>query len=295
MKTVLLLALVTVILFTGAIFATQASAQYQGGGQFQFQGTRTTVNGTTYTNANYGVQVAIPDGWSGSEIKRTSGSTSVTLAPGGFQSMQPGQRPPVTISLSMIPKGSTPYTPHFMPRNIQDGETCTNSTSTKTINNLNFNEVTVDCSGTVTMKSQYDMTQSSSAYITLGLRADSDTDFGSQATTFDTMLGTLQITNSSSTTAPSQTTVIPSWVKKNAGYWATGQVGDSDFVSGVQYLVQQGIMKIPPSTAASSSSSQQIPSWIKTNAGWWSNGQISDSDFVKGIQYLVSSGIMKIS
>jgi len=155
--------------------------------------------------------------------------------------------------------------------------------------------VTVECTGTVTMKSQYEMTQTSSAYITLGLRADSDSDFDSQAATFDTMLGTLQITNASNTAAQSQSIVIPSWVKKNAGYWATGQLGDSDFVSGVQYLIQQGIMKIPSSTPTSSSSSQQIPSWIKTNAGWWANGQISDTDFVKGIQYLVSNGIMKIS
>jgi hypothetical protein len=287
---------VSVIFFAGAIFATQAGAQYQPQpGQFQMQGTRTPVNGPTYANTNYGVQVAIPDGWSGSEIKRTSGFTSITLAPSGFQSMQGGQRPPVTISLSMMPKGSMPYTPHFMPRNMQDGETCTNSTSTKTVNGLNFNEVTVVCTGTVTLKSQYEMTQTSSAYVTLGLRADSDSDFDSQSATFDTMLGTLQLTGASNTATTSQSIVIPAWVKKNAGYWATGQLGDSDFVSGIQYLIQQGIMKIPPSTSASNSSSQQIPSWIKTNAGWWSNGQISDDDFVKGIQYLVSSGIMKVS
>ncbi|MGB9003532.1 MAG: hypothetical protein WCC52_06990 [Nitrosotalea sp.] len=297
MKVILFLGFVAILFFAGAMFATHASAQYQSqsgqyqvqpgqnqsqSGQHHFQGTRTAVNGTTYTNANYGIQVAIPDGWSGSEIKRTTGATSVTLAPGGFQSMQGGQRPPVTISISMIPKGPTSYTQHFMPRNVQDGETCTNSTSTQTFNSLNFNEVTVDCTGTVTMESQYEMTQTSSAYITFGLRADSDADFNSQATTFDTMLGTLQITNASqNTVTPSQSIVIPSWVKKNAGYWATGQLGDSDFVSGIQYLVQQGIMKIPLSTSTSNSSSQQIPSWVKTNAGWWASGQISDSDFVK--------------
>jgi hypothetical protein len=103
------------------------------------------------------------------------------------------------------------------------------------------------------------------------------------------------ITQASMANSSSQSIVIPSWVKKNAGYWATGQLGDSDFVSGIQYLVQQGIMKIPLSTSASNSSSQQIPSWVKTNAGWWASGQISDSDFVKGIQYLVSSGIIKVT
>lgn len=296
MKTILFLGLTAIIFLVGAIFATQASAQYQSQpGGFQFQGTRTAVNGSTYTNTNFGVQVAIPDGWSGTEIKRPTGSTSVTIAPGGFQSMQAGQRPPVIMLISMMPKGSTPYTPHFMPRNIQDGETCTNSTSTKTINSLNFNEVIVDCTGTVTMKTQYDITQTSSAYVILGLRADSDSDFGSQNTTFYTMLGTLQITNASNTVTPSKSIVIPSWVKKNANYWSTGGVGDSDFVSGMQYLIKQGIMKIPQSASTTNSSSQHIPSWIKTNAGWWAKGQISDDDFVKGIQYLISSRMMKIS
>jgi hypothetical protein len=198
---------------------------------------------------------------------------------------------------SMMPKGSTSNAPHFGQRNSQDAQTCTNSTSTKTVNRLNFNEVIIQCTGNITTKSQNDKTHTSSAYITLGLRADSNSDFDSQATIFETMLGTLQITTPSSTTTSSQNIVIPTWVKKNAGYWATGTVGDSDFVSGVQYLVQQGIMKIPQSTSAptTNSSSNQIPTWIKTNAGWWANGQITDDDFVKGIQYLISSGIMKIS
>ena len=204
-------------------------------------------------------------------MKRTSGATTVTLAPRGLQSMQGGQRMPVTISLSMMPKGSTTITPHFGQRNSQDTQTCTNSTSAKTVNGLNFNEVIIQCTGSMaTTKSQNDKTQTSSAYITLGLRADSNSNFDSQATTFQTMLGTLQITTPSSTTIPSHITVIPTWIKKNAGYWSTGTMGDSDFVSGVQYLVQHGIMKIPSSTSTvvTNSSSTQIPTWIKTNAGW---------------------------
>ena len=88
---------------------------------------------------------------------------------------------------------------------------------------------------------------------------------------------------------------IPSWIKNNAKWWSQNKVNDTDFVSGIQYLIQQGDMKIPTtSITQSSSSSKQIPSWIKTNAAWWASGQISDDDFVKGIQYLVSSGIMKV-
>ena len=316
MKNILVFSLIVVIFFASAAFATQASAQYQPrsdqgqyqgmrgqyqGIQGQFQGTRTAVNGTTYANTNFGVQVSIPNGWSGIEMKRPSGATTVTLAPGGFQSMQGGQRPPVTISLSIISKGTIPNPPRFMPRNMQDGITCTNSTSSRTVNSLNFKEVIFQCTGNLAMKSQNDMVQTNSAVITLGLRADSSSDFDSQVTTFDNMLGTLNVAAQSNTTSssnpvtPPSSIVIPSWVKKNAGYWSTGTVGDSDFVSGVQYMVQHGIMKIPPSKSTTNSSSHQIPTWIKTNAGWWADGQISDDDFVKGIQYLISSSIMKIS
>jgi hypothetical protein len=86
---------------------------------------------------------------------------------------------------------------------------------------------------------------------------------------------------------------IPSWVKSNAGWWAAGQISDSDFVLGIQFLITEGVMSIPP-TESGTSSSQEIPNWIRNNAEWWSNDQITDSDFVSGIQYLISNGIMKI-
>jgi hypothetical protein len=86
---------------------------------------------------------------------------------------------------------------------------------------------------------------------------------------------------------------IPSWIKNNAKWWAQGSLTDDDFTKGIQYMVQNGIMKIPH-TQADSSLSHQIPSWVKTSAGWWANGQISDNDFVKGIQYLANSGIIDV-
>jgi len=39
-------------------------------------------------------------------------------------------------------------------------------------------------------------------------------------------------------------TSIPDWIKSNAGWWATGQIDDSSFVSGLQWLISNGIMKI---------------------------------------------------
>jgi hypothetical protein len=37
---------------------------------------------------------------------------------------------------------------------------------------------------------------------------------------------------------------IPSWIKNNAGWWADGHIDDSSFVSGLQWLISNGIMKV---------------------------------------------------
>ncbi len=88
---------------------------------------------------------------------------------------------------------------------------------------------------------------------------------------------------------------IPSWIKNNAGWWADGSIDDSSFVQGIQFLIKEGIMQIPPTTQGSSSGSNEIPSWIKNNAGWWADGSIDDASFVGGIQFLIEEGIMSIS
>ena len=87
---------------------------------------------------------------------------------------------------------------------------------------------------------------------------------------------------------------IPSWIKNNAGWWADGSIDDNSFVQGIQFLIKEGIMKIPPTTQGSGGSTNNIPSWIKNNAGWWADGSIDDNSFVQGIQFLIKGGIMKI-
>jgi len=89
-------------------------------------------------------------------------------------------------------------------------------------------------------------------------------------------------------------TSIPGWIKNNAGWWADGQIDDSSFVSGLQWLISNNVMTIPP-TEQGTGSDDVIPGWIKNNAGWWADGQIDDGSFVSGLQWLISNGIMKIS
>ncbi|MDE1826414.1 MAG: fibronectin type III domain-containing protein, partial [Thaumarchaeota archaeon] len=112
----------------------------------------------------------------------------------------------------------------------------------------------------------------------------------------------LNTTQSSALPSPQLQTAVPAWIKNNAGWWSQGKTDDMTFVHGIQYMVQQGIVKLPPSSQSGTAISdanipqevqQHIPAWIKNNAGWWSSGQISDSDFVSGIQYLVDTGVIK--
>ena len=37
---------------------------------------------------------------------------------------------------------------------------------------------------------------------------------------------------------------IPDWIKNNAGWWADGLITDNDFVQGIQFLIESGIMRI---------------------------------------------------
>jgi len=88
---------------------------------------------------------------------------------------------------------------------------------------------------------------------------------------------------------------IPEWIKKNAEWWAQGAIGDSDFVSGIQFLIKEGIMTIPTTTQGTGSGSNEIPEWIKKNAEWWAQGAIGDSDFVSGIQFLIKGKHINIT
>ena len=86
---------------------------------------------------------------------------------------------------------------------------------------------------------------------------------------------------------------IPNWVKNNAGWWADGQIPDSAFVQGIQFLIKDEIIVVPISESTAQNESS-IPEWIKTNAGWWADGQIDDETFANGIQFLIKIGIIII-
>ncbi len=84
---------------------------------------------------------------------------------------------------------------------------------------------------------------------------------------------------------------IPQWIKKNASWWSKGTITDSDFLRGIEYLIQIDILKIEPNKVVTSSS-KEIPQWIRNNAEWWAAELISDNEFIAGIKYLIEAGII---
>ena len=52
-----------------------------------------------------------------------------------------------------------------------------------------------------------------------------------------------------------QSSLIPAWIKNNAGWWSDGLISDNDFVAGLQYMFDNNILQI-------SEHNDEIPSVI---------------------------------
>jgi len=93
---------------------------------------------------------------------------------------------------------------------------------------------------------------------------------------------------------------IPGWIKNVAGWWASGDISENEFLTGIEYLINNNIIllqSIPCNDKIQSqttSSSKSVPDWIKNNAIWWSDNLIGDIDFINGLQYLIEHKIIKI-
>jgi len=92
---------------------------------------------------------------------------------------------------------------------------------------------------------------------------------------------------------------IPNWVKNVAGWWADDQISENEFVTGIEYLINNNIISISFMPCNDEIQSQygdtkSVPDWIKNNANWWSENLIDDTDFINGLQYLIEHKIIKI-
>ena len=86
---------------------------------------------------------------------------------------------------------------------------------------------------------------------------------------------------------------VPEWVKNTAGWWATDQISETEFVNAVEFLVKENIIQV--NVSQTSETSDGVPEWVKNTAGWWATDQISETEFVNAIKFLIESGLINIS
>ena len=93
---------------------------------------------------------------------------------------------------------------------------------------------------------------------------------------------------------------IPGWIKNVAGWWASGDISENEFLTGIEYLINNNIISLPSIScnekieSQTTSSAEMIPDWIKNNASWWSDNLIDDIDFINGLEYLIHNKIIKL-
>jgi len=88
---------------------------------------------------------------------------------------------------------------------------------------------------------------------------------------------------------------IPAWIKNTAGWWSKGQISDTDFIEGIQFLIINDFIKITDSDSdIPLGFESEVPEWIKITAGWWADGITSDNEFIFALQYLIEIEMIKV-
>ena len=76
-----------------------------------------------------------------------------------------------------------------------------------------------------------------------GTITDSDFTKGIEYMIKEDIIHIKDLPETAKTAEPAQKT-IPKWIQKNAGWWADGIISEKDFVNGLKYLVENGIIKV---------------------------------------------------
>jgi hypothetical protein len=87
---------------------------------------------------------------------------------------------------------------------------------------------------------------------------------------------------------------VPDWIKTYAELWAKGDMSDSEFISGLDFMLEHRIILIPHLHYSEQNFVSDIPDWVRNNAHWWANDLISQQEFVSSLGYLIEEQIIEI-
>jgi len=120
--------------------------------------------------------------------------------------------------------------------------------------------------------------------------------------------------------------IFPLWLKTTALWWGEDKISDQDFISALQYLIENKLLVIPepeiseplcgPGLVLDESTDECVihdeldtngifvdtidehqkivVSWIKVTTLWWGQDKISDQDFINALQYLVENNVLTL-
>jgi hypothetical protein len=88
---------------------------------------------------------------------------------------------------------------------------------------------------------------------------------------------------------------VPDWIRNNAEWWAIGEINDSTFVSGIEFMLENNIIRVSNISPSGNISEDEIPSWIRNNAHWWSQDLISEDEFINSLKFLIQQGVITIN
>ena len=88
---------------------------------------------------------------------------------------------------------------------------------------------------------------------------------------------------------------VPDWIRNNAEWWAIGEISDSDFITGIEFMLENNIIVISNISPSGNVSTEEIPIWVRNNAHWWSQDLISEDEFVNSLKFLIQEEVIIIN
>jgi len=78
---------------------------------------------------------------------------------------------------------------------------------------------------------------------------------------------------------------VPHWVKKIVSWWGIGKITDQEFLSTLDYLIKNDMIKIPKDSSFENTKELKMLSWVRGNLNTWSQEGVSNLDFFKKMNW----------
>lgn len=178
---------VTAILLAIGASAFAANAQAQLGMQ-QISG--------KYTDSSVGLEITLPDGWTGIQIPSQSGSSMAMAAPGGPSTTGDMSNPAMFVSVTdKKPINATSFQPPSGGQSNTPSNCNVASSQKTTVNGMSAFAVSAECTGANPYKVKGYMFQTDSKNVLVMYGSSSSANFDKYVGAFDSAVGTLKIAN----------------------------------------------------------------------------------------------------